>query len=446
MEKIKANIVPYNQLAEQSVLGAMILNKDAVITAVGFLRSTDFYVPAHTEIFEAITELFNSDKPIDIITLSEQLKLRGSLDKIGGIDYLVEIANITPTSGSLMHYAKIVAEKATLRKLISACDDISKLCYSGEEEVSNVLDLAEQRIFEILENKKVQGFSSIGEVLSVNYNRLLDLTEQEDKLTGVTTGFTSIDRILNGLQKQNFVLIAARPAMGKTSLALNIAQNAALKQKASVAIFSLEMSKEELVNRMWSSETLVDVSKIQTGDLEDREWLQLLEGMDMLSKLPIYIDDTGGATVTDIRAKARRLKREKGLDLIIIDHMQLMSSGRRIENRQQEIADISRNLKLLAKDLDVPVLTLSQLNRTPESRSGNRPVLSDLRESGAIEQDADVVILIYRDDYYNKDSEKPGIVECIIAKHRNGPTATVELKWQAKYTRFTDLEKRYDEG
>lgn len=445
MENIKANIIPYNQLAEQSVLGAMILNKDAVTTASQLLKTADFYVPAHSEIFEAILDLFNLDQPIDIITLSERLKLRGSLDSIGGTNYLVEIANMAPTSGNLRHYATIITEKSTMRRLIHACEDISKLCYSGEEEVSSVLDLAEQRIFEILENKDTQGFTVIGDVLSINYNKLLEMTEQKDTIIGVTTGFESLDRILNGLQKQNFVLIAARPAMGKTSLALNIAQNAALKQNAHVAIFSLEMSKEELVNRMWSSETFVDVTKVQTGDLEDREWTQLLEGMDLLSKLPIYIDDTGGTTVTDIRAKARRLKRDKGLDLIIIDHMQLMTSGRRIESRQQEISEISRHLKLLAKDLDIPVMTLSQLNRTAESRSGNRPVLSDLRESGAIEQDADLVMMIYRDDYYNKDTEKPGVAECIIAKHRNGPTGVVELKWQSKYTRFSDLESRYDE-
>lgn len=445
MENIKANIIPYNQLAEQTVLGAMMLNKDAVLTAVQLLRAMDFYVPAHSEIFEAILELFNLDQPIDIITLSERLKLRGTLDSIGGTNYLVEIANMAPTSGNLKHYANILNEKSTLRRLIGACEDISKLCYSGEEEVRSVLDLAEQRIFEILENRDTQGFTPIGDVLSINYDKLLDLTERKDAFIGIPTGFSALDNILNGLQKQNFILIASRPAMGKTSLALNIAQNAAMKHHASVAIFSLEMSKEELANRMWSAETLVDVSKVQSGDLEDREWTQLLDGMDMLSRLPIYIDDTGGTTVTDIRAKTRRLKREKGLDLIIIDHMQLMSTGKRSENRQQEISEISRNLKLLAKDLNVPVLTLSQLNRTVESRSGNRPALSDLRESGAIEQDADVVMMLYRDDYYNKDTEKPGIAECIIAKHRNGATGTVEMKWQAKYTRFSDLESRYDE-
>ncbi len=444
----KINQIPYNRLAEQSVLSSMILNKDAAGEAIRIVSPKDFYHSAHTEIFYAIIDLFNADKPIDIITLSEQLKLRGSFEAVGGIEYLAEIANAVHTSGNLHHYAKIVTDKAILRRLIDSCNDISQKCYSGEEETKAILDLAEQRVFEILENRDNREFSVIGDVLSANYSRAAEMAAMPNDIIGIPTGFTDLDKILKGLHKQNFILIAARPSMGKTSFALNIAVNAAKASNLPIAIFSLEMSKEELVNRIWSSETAIESSKIQTGNLEDREWIQLVDGIERIKNLPIYIDDTGGTTISDIRAKTRRLKREHGLGMIIIDHMQLMTSpGRRSDNRQQEITEISRSLKLLAKDLDVPVVTLAQLNRAAESRSstGNRPMLSDLRESGSIEQDADVVLMLYREDYYNKETERPGIAECLITKHRNGEIGKVELKWRSQYTKFANLETRYDD-
>ncbi|MDD4688178.1 MAG: replicative DNA helicase [Eubacteriales bacterium] len=443
----KISSIPYNQLAEQSVLSAMLLNKDAIGDAIRLVSSKDFYHTAHSEIFDAIVELFNVDKPVDIITLTEQLRLRGSFDSIG-LEYLVEVANASSTSGNLRHYAKIVTDKAVLRRLIDACSDVCKQCYAGEDETKNLLDLAEQRVFEILENRDNREFTVIGDVISANYSRAAELSASPNDIIGMPTGFTDLDRILKGLHKQNYILIAARPSMGKTSFALNMAVNAARATNEPVAIFSLEMSKEELVNRIWSSETAIESSKIQTGKLEDREWTQLVNGIERIQDLPIYIDDTGGTTITDIRAKTRRLKRDKGLGLIIIDHMQLMKApGNWGGNRQQEITEISRSLKLLAKDLDVPVVTLAQLNRAAETRSstGNRPMLSDLRESGAIEQDADVVLMLYREDYYNPQTERPGIAECLITKHRNGELGKVELKWRSQFTKFGNLETRYDD-
>ena len=440
MDEIGGSVMPYSQLAEQSVIGALLKNKESVAVAVQFLKPIDFYIPAHKEMYEAISELFNMDKPIDIITLSEQLKIRGTFDKVGGVQYIVDVVNAVPTAANMKYYINIVAEKSTLRKLINASSDISQRSYAGEDEVSNILDFAEQRVFEILEKRNLKGFTHINDILSMNFENLLKLSDNKNKITGIPTGFTQLDKILGGLHKGNLVLVAARPAMGKTSFALNVATHAAIRAKASVAIFSLEMSKEELTNRVWSAESKVELNGIQTGSLRDEEWEKLADGMERLASAPVYIDDSGGVTVTDMRSKCRRLKRECGLDLVIIDHMQLMRAGHRNDNRQQEVAEISRMLKLLAKDLELPVLVLSQLNRSVESRTGNKPMLADLRESGAIEQDADVVMMLYREDYYNKETERPGIAECIIAKHRNGATGTVELKWLPEYTQFATLD------
>jgi replicative DNA helicase len=441
----KGLIMPYSQLAEQSVLGALIKNKDVLPSAAQLISGEDFYIPAHKEIYESVMLLFAENTPIDVITLSEKLKLRGTFDKIGGVAYLVELVESVPTAANFKYYANIVAEKALLRRLINASEDISKASYAGEEEVSAILDLAEQKVFEILEKRKLQGFTKINEVLSINYEHLNRLADGKESIIGIPTGFSALDKILGGLHNGNLIIVAARPAMGKTSFALNIATNAARKSKLPIAVFSLEMSKEELTNRIWSGESLVDLYNLQRGELRDEEWVMLADGMDSLNEVPIYIDDGGGTSVTDMRSKCRRLKREKGLGLIIIDHMQLMQGTRRNENRQQEISDISRMMKLMAKDLGVPVVVLSQLSRGVESRTEKRPVLSDLRESGAIEQDADVVMLLYREDYYNKEAEKPGVAEVIIAKHRNGATGMVELKWQPEYTKFVTLDKQYTE-
>lgn len=448
-EVARINTIPYNQLAEQCVLSSMILNNDAAGEAFKLLRTQDFYHEAHQEIFNAIRKLFDLDKPIDIITLAEQLKLQGTFEAIGGLSYLAEVANASPTSGNLTHYAKIVSDKSLLRRLINSCSGISQRCYEGKDEPKALLDLAEQSIFEILENRDNKEFALFGDVLSANYSVTAERSASPNTLTGIPSGFTDLDRILKGFQKQNYIIIAARPSMGKTSFALNIATNAAMATGKPIAIFSLEMSKEELVNRIWSSETAIESSKIQTGNLEDREWIQLVDGIERIQNLPIYIDESGDPSISEIRAKTRRLKRDKGLGMIIIDHMQLMSNkdgGRRGgENRQQEMTEISRQLKLLAKDLDVPVITLAQLNRAADSRTDKKPVLSDLRESGSIEQDADVVLMLFREDYYNKETDRPGIAECLIRKNRNGELADVELRWRAQYTKFCNLETRYDD-
>ena len=382
-EVARITTIPYNQLAEQCVLSSMILNNDAAGEAFRLLRTQDFYHEAHQEIFNAIRKLFDLDKPIDIITLAEQLKLQGTFEAIGGLSYLAEVANASPTSGNLSHYAKIVADKSLLRRLINSCSGISQRCYEGKDEPKALLDLAEQSIFEILENRDNKEFALFGDVLSANYSVTAERSASPNTLTGIPSGFADLDRILKGFQKQNYIIIAARPSMGKTSFALNIATNAAMATGKPIAIFSLEMSKEELVNRIWSSETAIESTKIQTGNLEDREWIQLVDGIERIQNLPIYIDESGDPSISEIRAKTRRLKRDKGLGMIIIDHMQLMSNKDRSrhsgENRQQEMTEISRQLKLLAKDLDVPVITLAQLNRAADSRTDKKPVLSDLR-------------------------------------------------------------------
>ena len=448
-EVARITTIPYNQLAEQCVLSSMILNNDAAGEAFRLLRTQDFYHEAHQEIFNAIRKLFDLDKPIDIITLAEQLKLQGTFEAIGGLSYLAEVANASPTSGNLSHYAKIVADKSLLRRLINSCSGISQRCYEGKDEPKALLDLAEQSIFEILENRDNKEFALFGDVLSANYSVTAERSASPSTLTGIPSGFADLDRILKGFQKQNYIIIAARPSMGKTSFALNIATNAAMATGKPIAIFSLEMSKEELVNRIWSSETAIESTKIQTGNLEDREWIQLVDGIERIQNLPIYIDESGDPSISEIRAKTRRLKRDKGLGMIIIDHMQLMSNKDRSrhsgENRQQEMTEISRQLKLLAKDLDVPVITLAQLNRAADSRTDKKPVLSDLRESGSIEQDADVVLMLFREDYYNKETDRPGIAECLIRKNRNGELADVELRWRSQYTKFCNLETRYDD-
>lgn len=442
LENISSGEIPFSLQAEQSVIGSILLNPESLQNCMSVIKPEDFYVKSYEIMYEALIDLYNQNKPIDIITFTEHIKFMGKFDMVGGLEQITSIVNSVPTAANISHYASIVYEKSVLRQLIKSAEEIAKASYSSQDHVENILDFAEQSIFNILNKKEINGFSHISEVLSVNFEKLCSISENNGDLTGVPTGFADIDKILNGLHSGNMVLIAARPAMGKTSFALNIAHSVSRKTMEPVAVFSLEMSKEELVNRLWSSETFVELAKIQTADMGERQWLQLAEGMDVLSKLPIYIDDSGECTVAEMKAKCRRLKSKKGLSLVIIDHIQLMKSSRRTDNRQNEVSEISRMIKIMAKDLDVPVIVLSQLNRSVESRVGNRPALSDLRESGAIEQDADVVMLLYRDDYYNKETDKPGIAECIIAKHRNGSTGVVELKWLAEYTKFAGLEKK----
>ncbi|ACL74470.1 replicative DNA helicase [Ruminiclostridium cellulolyticum] len=435
-------IPPQSLEAEQSVLGSMLIDKEVVPVVMEVLKSEDFYRPDHKEIYDVIIELFDRAQPIDLITVSERLKLHGKLELVGGLEYLTNIATEVPTTANVKHYAKIVEEKALLRKLIKASSDIVDLGYNASEEVTYILDRAEQNIFDILQKRSSQGFVPIKDVLVDTFNKLEELYNSSGNITGIPTGFTDLDFKTSGLHNSDLILIAARPAMGKTAFALNLAQNAAVHSNVPVAVFSLEMSREQLVNRMLCSEAMVDSNRMKTGKLEDNDWQKVAKALGPLSEAPIFIDDTPGVSITEIRAKCRRLKLEHNLGLVIIDYLQLMQGSRsKSENRQQEISEISRSLKILAKEINVPVITLSQLSRAPEARTDHRPILSDLRESGAIEQDADIVMFLYRDDYYNPETEKKNIAEVILAKHRNGSTGTVELVWLGQYTKFANLEK-----
>ena len=435
-------IPPQSLEAEQSVLGSMLIDKEVVPVVMEILKPEDFYRPDHKEIYDVIIELFDRAQPIDLITVSERLKLHGKLELVGGLEYLTNIATEVPTTANVKHYSKIVEEKALLRKLIKASSDIVDLGYNASEEVTYILDKAEQNIFDILQKRSSQGFVPIKDVLVDTFNKLEELYNNSGTITGIPTGFADLDFKTSGLHNSDLILVAARPAMGKTAFALNLAQNAAVHSNVPVAVFSLEMSREQLVNRMLCSEAMVDSNRMKTGKLEDNDWQKVAKALGPLSEAPIFIDDTPGVSITEIRAKCRRLKLEHNLGLVIIDYLQLMQGSRsKSENRQQEISEISRSLKILAKEINVPVITLSQLSRAPEARTDHRPILSDLRESGAIEQDADIVMFLYRDDYYNPETEKKNIAEVILAKHRNGSTGTVELVWLGQYTKFANLEK-----
>lgn len=434
-------VPPHNIEAEQAVLGCMLLDSDVIPTVTELIKSSDFYREDHREICEAIIDIVEKAGPVDIITVSEQLQQRGTLEQVGGMDYLASIASAVPTTANARHYAKIVEEKSLLRKLIRAAQDIAGMSYEASEEAEFVLDRAEKSIFDIIERRSTQGFTHIKDVLLETFIRLEQLYNSKSPITGVPTGFKDLDLKTAGLQNSDLILIAARPGMGKTAMALNIAQYAAVQKHVPVALFNLEMSKDQLVNRMLCSEVMVDSHKMRTGRLDDEDWNKIAKALGPLSEAPIYIDDTPGLTVMDIRAKCRRLKLEKKLGLVVIDYLQLMRGRGRVENRQQEVSEISRSLKILAKELNVPVVTMSQLSRGPETRTDHRPMLSDLRESGAIEQDADIVMFIYRDDYYNPESDKKNIAEIIIAKHRNGSTGTVYLKYFDTYTKFANLER-----
>lgn len=438
--QILGKIPPHSLEAEQSVLGAMILSKEAINTAIEKLHVEDFYKNANGEIYEAIISLFNRDEPVDIITLSEELRKRGTLENVGGVAYLTDLTGGVLTTTNVKYYCDIVKEKAILRRLIASCDSIITKSYEDNEDVNSIIEEAEKSIFDITQGRHNEGFAPIKDVLLDSFSKMEEMAAREGELTGLTTGFVDIDSKLSGMQKSDLILLAARPSMGKTALGINIVTNAAIKAGASVAIFSLEMSKEQLVQRMISAVAHVDLQKIISGRLNEDEWLKIIEAMSPLSQAKIYIDDTAGISLTEMKAKCRRLKIEKGLDLVLVDYLQLMQMDGRTESRQQEISAISRGLKALAKEMDCPVIALSQLSRAPELRADHRPILSDLRESGAIEQDADVVMFLYRDDYYHEDSDKKNIGEVIIAKHRNGPTGTVELVFLKEFTKFVNKE------
>jgi len=436
---------PHNAEAEQSVLGCMLLDKESVAAATDFLDSQDFYADSHKEIFDSMMEIYERGEPVDLVTVTEQLRQRGTLEAVGGVTYISDLSMSVPSTANVKYYVSIVEEKAILRRLISACNEIIRESYEAREEIDLIIDYAEKSIFQITQRNTASDFEPIKTVLLETYARIEELSKNKGQIIGVPTGFDDFDRKTSGLQPSDFILVAARPSMGKTSFVLNVAQHAALHAKVPVAIFSLEMAKDQLVQRMLSSEANVELQKIRTGDLSENEWIKLVEAAGPLSQAPIYIDDTPGISVMEMRSKARRLKLENGLGMLIIDYLQLMSGRGRAESRQQEISEISRSLKALARELSVPVVALSQLSRAPEARTDHRPMLSDLRESGAIEQDADLVAFLYRDEYYNPDTEKKNIAEVIIAKQRNGPTGTVELVWLGQFTKFANYERTHQE-
>ncbi len=433
-------IPPHNIDAEQSVLGAMLLDREAVISVTEKLKDEHFYKENHKEIFRAMLDLYGRNEPVDLVTVSEELKKAGILEEAGGVSYLSDLSNAVPITANARYYADIIEEKAILRHLIDAGKIIVDKGYASED-VKTLMDEAERRIFEISQKKSTQAFAIVKDVLQDTLDYMELLAGSESGYTGLPTGFHDIDKMTSGLQKSDLVLIAARPSMGKTALGINVAQSIAVKSDKSVALFSLEMSKEQLVQRMLSSQAHVEITKIRTGKLTEDEWIKVAGATVPLGKAKIYIDDTPGITVMEIKAKARRLKMESGLDLVLIDYLQLMASDSKRESRQQEISAISRGLKGLARELECPVIALSQLSRAPEQRSDHRPILSDLRDSGAIEQDADIVMFLYRDEYYHEDSDKKNIGEVIIAKQRNGPTGTVNLAWLGKYTKFGNIQR-----
>ena len=435
---MEERIPPHSIEAEKSVLGAALLSKDALLDVVEIVKAGDFYDSNHREIFEAIQDLYRRSAPVDALTVSEELKKRNSLEMVGGRAYIASLSSGTPTTSNATEYAKIVVESAAIRRLISTADDIVTKGYESSMDAGQMLDYAERGIFEISQSRQKGQYAHIKDVLLENIEIIDRASQMDGGLTGITTGFKYLDSMTSGLQRSDLIILAARPAMGKTAFALSLALNAAVKGGASVMVFSLEMSKEQLGQRLLSMESKVSMQNLKTGRLERRDWDDINIALDVLSKANIHIDDTAGINIMEMKSKCRRLKGEEGLDLVVIDYLQLMTPEGRADSRTQEISVISRNLKLLARELDCPVLVLSQLSRAPETRTDHRPMLSDLRESGSIEQDADIVIFLYRDEYYNEDTESPGGCEVIVAKQRSGPTGTVKVTWLDKLTKFVD--------
>ena len=435
-------VPPHDIEAEQAVIGSMLTDSDAVVEAIEVLKPDSFYRQDNKTIYEAIFNLYNRAEPVDIITVKSELTSLGKLEAVGGLEYIALLPDKVPTTANVDKYIKIVEEKSILRNLIKAANELIDLGYAENEEIDNIMNHAEKRIFEISQGKNQKGYTAIKDILVESFAEIEKLYNQKQPITGIPTGFADLDYKTAGLHNSDLVLVAARPAMGKSAFALNIATNAAIQAKVPVVIFNLEMSKSQLVSRILCSEAMVDSNKVRTGKIEEDDWVKLATALGPLSEAPIYIDDTPGITVTEIRAKCRKLKLEKNIGLIVIDYLQLIQgSSKKNSSREQEISEISRSLKILAKELDVPVIALSQLSRAAEQRADHRPMLSDLRESGAIEQDADIVMFLYRDDYYNPDSEKKNIAEVIMAKHRAGSTGTVELLWLGNYTKFVNIEK-----
>mgnify|MGYP001495044459 FL=1 len=438
---------PQNIEAEQAVLGAIFLEPESLLVASEILTPEDFYRVSHQKIFACMLSLNEDGKAVDIVTVTDELQAENQLENVGGISYLTELAGAVPTAANIEYYARIVSEKALLRRLIKTATDIARDGYEREDDVESLLAEAERKILEVSNRNRTGDFQSIRDILVKTYDYIELLHSRKGEVTGIPTGFSELDRMTAGFQKNDLIIVAARPSVGKTAFALNIATNVATKTDHNVAIFSLEMGAEQLVMRMLSSVGNINSQNLRTGNLTDEDWKKLTMAMGTLSNSGIFIDDTPGIRVADIRAKCRRLKQEHGLGMVIIDYLQLIQGNRRnVENRQQEVSEISRSLKALARELEVPVIALSQLSRSVEQRQDKRPMMSDIRESGSIEQDADIVAFLYRDDYYDKETENKNIIEIIIAKQRNGPTGTIQLAFAKEFNKFVNLERRYDEA
>ncbi len=440
-ENVIKRILPHSVEAEQSVIGSMIMDRDAISVASELISGEDFYNKQYGILFETMVEMNEDGSPVDLVTLQNRLREKDVPPEVSSLEFVGDLIRAVPTSANIKYYADIVAEKSTLRRLIRLNEEIANTCYIGKENLEFILEDTEKRVFQLVQRRNTGDFVPIRQVVMNAMDKIETSAKNKGSVTGIPTGFTDLDYRTAGMQPSDLVLIAARPSMGKTAFVLNIAQHVAFKQNKAVAIFSLEMSKEQLVNRMFSLESSVDAQKLRTGQLNDQEWERLIESAGVIGRSKLIIDDTPGISISELRSKCRKFKLEHGLSMIIIDYLQLMTGSGRSDSRQQEISDISRSLKAVARELSVPVLALSQLSRAVEQRPDHRPMLSDLRESGAIEQDADVVMFIYRDDYYNHDSEKKGVSEIIIAKQRNGPIGTVELAWLPEYTKFANLER-----
>lgn len=434
-------VQPNDTLAEQAVLGSMLVSKDAVQAAVEVLKPEDFYREDNKEIYAAMMDIYSVGKEIDMITVTEQLKLRGTLERVGGTQNLATLIDNVPTTSNIERYVEIVEQKATSRNLIKVTSDIMKVSYAQTEELDAIIEQAEKGIFELAQNRNSKSYSGMKEILVNTLDSIEKMYQNKEKLSGMESGFIDLDEKISGLNDSDLIIVAARPAMGKSAFVLNIASYVAMHDKVPVMIFNLEMSKEQLVKRMLSSESEIDSMKINNANLEQDDWIKMADASNRLADVPIYIDDTPVLTPSEIRAKCRKAKLEKNIGLIIIDYLQLMESKTANGSRQQEISEISRGLKILAKELNVPVIALSQLSRATEARADHRPMLSDLRESGSIEQDADIVMFLHREDYYDKETEKKNVAEVIVAKNRHGETGTVELAWLGKYTKFANLYK-----
>lgn len=439
---------PQNIEAEQAVLGAMLISKEAIAEAAQILIPVDFYREAHRIVYEAMLDLANKNQAVDNLTVIEQLNKSGQLEKVGGIAFVTALANTVPTAANVIFYAKIVKEKSLMRRLINTATAIATMGYEDSEDADTIMDKAEKMILEIASNRKTSDFTPIKQIVIDTFSKIEGLYESKGGLTGLSTGFKDLDRLTTGLQPSDLILVAARPSMGKTAFTLNIASHVAIKENKPVAFFSLEMSKEQLMQRMLCAEGLIESQRLRVGDLDEQDWQKLIAAADKFSKAPLYIDDTPGISIMELRSKARRLQQEKGLSLILIDYLQLMQgrNNKGNDNRQQEISEISRSLKSLARELNVPVIALSQLSRSVESRQIKKPMLSDLRESGSLEQDADIVMFLYREDYYNAETENKNITDVIIAKHRNGPVDSIQLFFHKQFTKFADLLRTTDDN